>query len=303
MAIIELAGFFALADGYVQPVLTFVLTLIVTVVIAKILGMFLTRTFRRYSKKLKMDEAEFFLIRRIAVIMVYFFGLLIAFSEIPGFEALWVSIFASAGIIAIVVGLAAQQTFSNIMAGVFLAMFHPFRTGDRVRVEGEYGTIEDITLRHTVIKSWDNRRIIIPNAKMNEESIINYTAVDPSIMGTVEIGISYDSDIDLAKKIMLEEALAHPDIHVPKKESEHTAKDQSAVARVVECGDYSIKMRIYFWAPNQPKARRMKFELTESIKKRFDREGVEIPFPYRTLVYKKDLPKPKHPGIPKGKGN
>jgi small conductance mechanosensitive channel len=115
-------------------------------------------------------------------------------------------------------------------------------------------------------------------------SLINYSIVDPRILCRIEMGVSYDTDIDLARRLIIEEAMKCP------------YRDQKADdpwVRVISHGDFSIGVRLYVWVPNVDNAWLTRFTLLENIKKRFDREGVEIPFPYRTLVFKKDLPPPR----------
>lgn len=293
-------GFFALVnDWFFANDLTsisvrVILILAVTLILGRLVHNFLSKHFKRTARRLKIDETQFIMVRRLASVLIYVFGTLIALSQIPNFESIWVSIFASAGIIAIVVGLAAQPTLSNVVAGIFMTTFRPFRVGDKVRIQGEYGAIEDITLRHTVLKTWDNRRVIIPNSKMNDEYIMNYTISDPRILGYLDVTISYDSDVSLAKKIMVESALANNDILDATKDADLLAGRDSAFARIREFKDNGLQLRLYFWVADQPKFRRMRAELFETIKKRFQDEGVEIPYPYRTLIYKKDLPEPTH---------
>jgi small-conductance mechanosensitive channel len=102
------------------------------------------------------------------------------------------------------------------------------------------------------------------------------------------MGVSYDTDIDLAKDIILEE--------VRKCPFRMQAADEPWI-RVISHGDFSIGLRIYAWVADQDNAWQTRFWLFENVKKRFDREGIEIPFPYRTLVYKKDLPAPRREEI------
>ena len=125
---------------------------------------------------------------------------------------------------------------------------------------------------------------------MNDEYIMNYTISDPRILGYLDVNISYDSDVSLAKKIMNEEAMAHKDILDATKDADLLAGKNSAFVRIREFQDNGVKLRLYFWVADQPKFRRMKAELFETIKQRFQDEGVEIPYPYRTIVYKKELP-------------
>lgn len=98
------------------------------------------------------------------------------------------------------------------MSGISPAVFHPFRVGDIVTIHNEYGTISDLTLRHTAVVTWDNRRLIIPNSTISEEAIINWSIEDLTVIWPVNIGRSYDSDIDLARYIMEDEARDHPNV-------------------------------------------------------------------------------------------
>ncbi len=148
-------------------------------------------------------------------------------------------------------------------------------------MENEYGTIEDITLRHTVMRTWQNKRVVIPNSRLSVDTVVNWTIGDLTVLWKVDFGISYDSDIDLARSIILDEINKHPDVM--------HEEDREAKVRVTELGDFAVNLRALFWVADRPTAWVTGAEIRESVKKRFDREGVEIPFPYRTVVYKKDL--------------
>ncbi len=246
-----------------------------------------------YKEKIAADKTKFIFMRRIIVGIIYVVGIIFIISSIPSLKAFSYSLLAGAGVIAIIIGFATQKTLSNIMAGLMIAVSQPFRVGDRIRFKDDYGIIQDITLRHTVLKTWDNRHVIIPNSLINEEVINNYTLGDERILATVEMSISYDSDIDLAKKVMKNEILKHPAFIDNRTEADMLAGKDPVKVRVVDCGDFSVRLRGYYWVESQPKAVISSFGLKESIKKRFDKEGVEIPFPYRTIVYKKNIKKPK----------
>jgi len=200
---------------------------------------------------------------------------------VPGLRALLGTAMAGAGITALIVGFAAKSTLANLISGLSLAVYRPFRIGDMVTIENEYGAIEDITLRHTVVRTWENKRLIIPNEKIDSISLINYSIIDPRILCRIEIGVSYDTDIDLARRLILEEAQRCP---------HRDEKAEAPWVRVISHGDFSIGLRLYMWTSNVDHSWSAKWWMLEHVKKRFDREGVEIPFPYRTIVYKKDLP-------------
>jgi small-conductance mechanosensitive channel len=197
---------------------------------------------------------------------------------------------ASAGILAVAVGFAAQSALGNLIGGVFIVIFKPFKLGDRVEIQNLRGIVEDITLRHTVIRDFQNRHIVIPNSVISSENIVNANLGDDRICQWVDIGISYGSDIRLAREIMRDEVMKHP-FHIDGRTPEQVANGIDEVpVRVIALADFSINLRAWAWAQGPAEAFQMQCELLESIKVRFDAEGVEIPFPYRTVVYKNDLP-------------
>jgi len=273
------------------------LVLISTFLLAKLINRMLEAYFILASKKMKIDETAYGLVRRIIVAMVYFIGLIVIIFSIPGLRDLSIALFAGAGFAGIVIGMAAQSTLANIISGVSLATFRPFRVGDLLTIHGEYGRVKDITLGYTKILTWDNRRLNIPNHIISDEAVINWSIDDPTVNWTIEIGISYDSDIDLARRIMIEEARKHPEVMAHKdilkyKSNGYSGNEISVL--LTELADFSVNMVLYIWIRDRSVAFITGCELKESIKKRFDSEGIEIPFPYRTIVYKKDIGELQH---------
>lgn len=229
----------------------------------------------------KIDETVIHYTVRVKNLLIVILAIFIYASFVPQLKSLFSTMLAGAGITAIVIGFAAKSTMANLISGLSLAIYRPIRIGDAVTVENEYGTIEDITLRHTIVLTWENKRLIIPNSKLDEMSLTNYNIVDPRMTCIIEIGISYDADIDLARNLILDEIDKCP------------YRDKNAaepIVRVISQGDFSIGLRLYMGVGSVNDMWLGRFWLLEYIKKRFDREGVEIPFPYRTIVYKKDLP-------------
>jgi small-conductance mechanosensitive channel len=231
--------------------------------------------------KRRVDETVVLYTVRVKNLLIWLIAAMIYASLVPGLRALMGTLVAGAGITAIVIGFAAKTTLGNLISGLAIAVYRPVRIGDKVMIEGEYSTVEDITLRHTIIRTWQQKRLVIPNAKLDEMTILNYSIVDPKIRATVDMGISYDTNIDLARRFILEEA----------KQCPYRDPDaEEPVVRVTGHFDFSIGLRTYVWVKNIDDAWMARFWLYEHVKKRFDREGIEIPFPYRTLVYKNDLP-------------
>ena len=234
--------------------------------------------------KRKVDESVIIYTVKIKNMIILVFAAMFYASLVPGLRALVGTLVAGAGITALIVGFAAKSTLANIIAGISLIIYRPLRIGDKVSIDGEYSTVEDVTMRHTIVRTWQNKRLIIPNSKLDEMTLVNYSIIDHKMKCTVDVGISYDTDIDLARRLLLESANACP---------HRDTTEEEPWVRVTGHEDFAVRLRLYLWASDADESWSAKFWLLEDIKKRFDREGVEIPFPYRTVVYKKDLPAPR----------
>ncbi|MCD4734669.1 MAG: mechanosensitive ion channel family protein, partial [Bacteroidales bacterium] len=174
--------------------------------------------------------------------------------------------------------------------GIFILMFKPFRVMDILELSsGKKGKVEEITLRHTIIRDYENRRIIVPNSVISEDTLENSSITEEFIKKWVDFGISYDSDVDKAMNIIREEAEKHPYLHDLRTEQQIKDGDTKVVVRMISHNDSSISLRGYVGAVNNDQAFALKCDLLKSVKERFDNEGIEIPFPYRTVVYKKDI--------------
>lgn len=255
------------------------------------LSWLVNRIFKRYIRKSADDvisTTNYKFLRRAFTSLIYIVGIsLAALQALPGLRDLAQSFLAGAGILALAVGFASQEALSNIVAGVFIVTFKPYRVHDRIIVKNDLeGIVEDITLRHTIIRNLENRRIIIPNAIMSREVVINSDLEDRMICKWVEISISYESSIDRAREIMQEETMKHPLWADRRKEAEKLAGAIPVMVHVIGLDDYAVRLRTWAWARNQADAMILGFELLENIKKRFEKEGIEIPYPIQTIVKK-----------------
>lgn len=209
---------------------------------------------------------------------------------IPQLRSIAVTLFAGAGLLVAIIGFAAQAALGNIISGVFIVMFKPFRVGDIINVGSEYrGKVTDITLRHTVIKDFQNRRIIMPNSIISSQTVVNDSIADPLLCRWVDFGISYESDIDQAISIIRDEAENHPLCLDNRDDEELQLNENKVEIRVTSLGEYSVNLRAFCWAGSPSEAFRMHTDLNKAVKHRFDRAGIEIPYPHRTIVYKRDL--------------
>ena len=264
-----------------------VVTLLVALLISKILRVLIDRFIKLSSKKLRVDHTQFNFLKNAVTFFVFLAAIIFIFYSIPKLKALSITMFAGAGILTAIALFASQQAFANIVSGVFIVIFKPFRVNDLVDVGSlPKGRVEDITLRHTVIRNFENRRMIIPNSVISSEILVNSNIVDETICNFIDIGISYDSDIDKAMEIMRNEAMAHPNYLDHRTPEEIEEGVPAVTVRVMGFGDSSVNLRAFIWSMDHSTGFVLKTDLNKSIKEQFDKHGIEIPFPYRTIVYK-----------------
>ncbi len=268
-----------------------ILILIAAVILVRVVRWLIDKSFVTSSDIIKVDPTRYKFFKNAASFIIWLIALGAIISLVPALKALAITLFAGAGILVAIIGLAAQQAFSNIVSGIFIVIFKPFRVGDMIKVGArDYGIVEDITLRHTIITNFENKRIIIPNSVISSETIVNDNIEEAKICRWIEMGISYDSDVELASKIMQEEALKQPACIDNRTQEQKDNGEPQVNVRLISFGDFSVNLRAYVWTNDPYNAMQLHSDINKAVKKRFDAEGIEIPFPYRTLVYKKDLP-------------
>lgn len=214
-------------------------------------------------------------------------GVLLVLMQFDQMRALAVSLLTGTGVVALCIGLASQEVMANMVSGAFLMLNRPFVIGDRIRIPEKdiTGVVENMTLRHTVVRTFENTTMIIPNSMANTVVIENITNAARTF-GALEMTVAYDADLTLARQIMARHIAEHPsflDVRTP----EQLAQDVPPVNVLVkEMGDSAITLRAAFWAPNIGAQMSMLSDLRQSVKAEFDRCGIEIPFPQRVIHVK-----------------
>ena len=266
------------------------LVLVVAFVVSKILKFIIGRFIKTAAQKLKVNPTKFKFFKNTIDFIIYLIAIIVIFRYIPSLRTYGNTLLTGAGVLAAIVGFASQSAFSNIISGIFLVFSKPFGVGDRVQIGQLYsGDVEDITLRHTVIRNFENRLIIIPNSVINNETIVNSTLTDELVCIFIEIIISFNSDTDKAMKIMEEEALKHPACKDNRNRIEKENGEPQVVVRLINLTESGQQLRAYVWAQDPSTGFILKCDLLKSIKQQFDKLSIEIP--YRT-VYMKEFPSP-----------
>jgi len=240
-------------------------------------------------EKQSIDKTNFIFLKNVVIYATYCIGFLTMLNQIPGMQQLSKTLLTGAGILAAAVGFGSQQAISNIVSGIFMVLFKPFRVGDHVSLGGDNkGTVVDISLRHTTIKNSETRMIIVPNSLLNNQSVVNSSILNPATCAFVEVSIGFGSDMNRAMAIMQEEAMNHPLLIDHRSKTEKENDKPQVVVRVIEWTASSINLRAWAWAANADNAFVLKCDLLQSIKERFDYEGIEIPYPYTNVILKKE---------------
>lgn len=261
--------------------------LVIAFAIAALLRYLIGRFLKVSTRKLKVDPTRYNFFKNAVDFLVFLIACIVIFRSVPSLHAFSTTLLTGAGLLAAVVGFASQSAFSNIVSGIFLVIFRPFSVGDRVKIGQLYaGDVEDITLRHTVIKDFENKRIIIPNNVISNETIVNSTIIDEKVIMFIEVIIAFQADTNKAIRILQEIAVAHP-YCIDNRTHEELAKGEHQVmVRVLNFLESGIQLRAYAWARNANEGFELKCDVLKTVKDRFISERVDIGFPYRIMIQK-----------------
>ena len=264
--------------GLTDTIIIILLILITAMVISRILTRLMNkRNFRNLPIWLK--------VKKYVIITITIYGILTLF--IPA-KTILDPLLASGGIVAVVVGLAAQETVGNLISGFMIVTFRPFHIGDLIRVNnGEYvGTVVEITIRHTIIETFETTRVIIPNSQMNTSVLENISDIGTAKADFLYVSVSYDTDLEQAIRVLQETVAAHPDYVDPRSEEEKQQGADQVVVRVTDFKDSGIELRATIYSNDNGTCFTMLSDLRIAVKKRFDQEGIEMPYPKQDLYIK-----------------
>lgn len=204
----------------------------------------------------------------IVYVALVAFVVIAALSQLGIQTTSFVAIIGAAGL---AIGLALQGSLANFASGVMIIAFRPFKVGDFIEAAGVSGVVEGIQIFSTQMRTGDNKAIILPNSGITSANITNYSAKDTRRVDMV-FGIGYDDDIKKAKDILMELIT----------DDERILKDPEPLVAVSELGDSSVNFVVRPWV-NSADFWGVKFDYTEAVKLRFDKEGISIPYPQQDV--------------------
>jgi MscS family membrane protein len=257
-----------------DAVLVIVLYLVVAYIVSNVLGTVIDW----YQKKLdaeagsKLDTSIMIFFKRVITASIYIVAILMALSYL---NVKITPLLASLGVAGVAVALAAQELLSSVFGTFAILTDRPFKVGDRIELsDGESGDVIDIGLRSTRIKTLDHKVVVIPNAEMAKSRINNYSEPDPMLRYTINIGISYDSDVEKASGILMDIVSG----------IEGALKDPAPVVYIDSLGDFSINLVMLVWGKNFRKDWDIPDKVYREALIRFKREGIVIPYPVRSVL-------------------
>ena len=257
-------------EGFIWIAIRITATLLATVLTTHIFRM----TWRTLSRDKVKIHHKF--IKNMLSIIIWLVGIILALNWLPHFADAATALMAGSGLLILTVGLAAQETLGNTFSGLFISLFKPFEVGDRVNLTGAdiTGFVEDITLRHTVIRTFTNSRIIVPNSIMNKELIENANYCNPRAANFIDVIITYDSDLTAACEIIARVIGDHPDFvdnRTPEQQS-----DAKVPVFVRSLGLYGVELRASMWTETIANNLAACSDVRKSILREFEKANIRI---------------------------
>ncbi len=246
----------------VASLVIFVVGLYAAGILARILGSIL--------KRREVDPELALLFQRVTRWSIITLATLMALQQV-GFEV--TAFLTGLGILGFTVGFALQDISRNLVAGILLLLMQPFDIGDAIEVQGYAGTVEDVSLRETAIRTWDGRLVLIPNAEVFTSAMVNFTKT-PKRRIEIQVGVAYDSDLDQVESVALEAVRRLPGV----------VDDPKPFVIFQAFGESSIDLTVYFWVNTAEMSPFIAKSLgVRAIHKAFAEAGIDIPFPIRTV--------------------
>lgn len=241
-------------------------------IVGRIIARMISKTMRNVMQKQEFDKILETFVSNLAYWVLMTFVIIAAINQLGIQTTSLIAIMGAAGL---AIGLALQGSLSNFAAGVLIVIFRPYRVGDFVEAAGISGAVVQVQILTTVLKTPDNKQIIVPNSEIMSSIITNYSANETRRVD-LTVGVSYDDDLDKVRKTL--EELVNAD--------ERILKDPECLIAVAALADSSVNFNVRPWVKTEDYWN-VYFSLTENIKKRFDQENISFPFPQQDVhLYK-----------------
>ncbi|MDD8049429.1 MAG: mechanosensitive ion channel family protein [Thomasclavelia sp.] len=256
----------------------------ISIVIVIIIMFFINKALKKYINKKYPENNNGY--KRVVKIILVFITLGCIFNEITALSAIAKALLASGGILAVVIGLASQEAAGNLINGLMILTYKPFKVGDYVKIHSHNvsGKIVDISLRDTKIETLERTQIIVPNTIMNKAVVENISKVDAQKANHLFVDISYEDDINKAIEIIQRISEAHPlSVDGRKKADIKKGVDKVAV-HVTEFKDSGVTLRATIYSKDNITGFQLLSDLRKEVLTEFDKAGIVIPYPHQEVI-------------------
>lgn len=265
-----------------KKIAIFVGVMIIAVIVAWALTLVNKHIFKKIQQKKNGLHVPFF--QRITSILIFATVIILTVSAFDGASSLWKTMLGGTAILSAVLAFAAQDVIKDILAGLMLSINRPFEIGDRIALEdGTAGVVEDMTMRHVVLISIDTLRLVIPNSKINEMKITNFSFHSAIRSVNFKFSIGYDSDVELAKQVIFN-AIKESKLTVPRPNS--SGKSDYSPVYFLEFADSALIMSVTVYYTKMYPTEVVKNEINTKVREALINNGIEIPYNYVTVVNK-----------------
>lgn len=273
-------------NGILGTFIFCVVVYIIGFIAKKVVNRYIDHKIEKYGRD---AETTYGFLRSVSRMLINFVVIFLMLMEIKSLQRLGATFVGASGILAVILGFAAQESMSNFIGGFFLSYYKPFKVGDTINLPEKnlVGIVEEIGIRHTVVKTFASSRIVVPNSVMNSEIIENRSSDSKKYCNFLFINISYTSDIEKASKIIQDLAIEHAnciDVRT-KKEKENDVPIVPVIVTALK--EYAIELRAAIYSKDVGLGFVMSCDLRKQIKEKFDEEGIQIPLPTQTIQLEK----------------
>jgi len=261
----------------------------VIILIALIVAKIFSSLFNRLEKRRRNANLKFGYVRVIKYILIAITYATAIAAIISGSAKQAVSaVLASSGIVAIVISIACQEPIGNLASGVIIILASPFKVGDVVRHMGlnVLGTVEEITLRHTVVRTFENKHLFIPNSDMNRAAIENANHSESRVRMQLEFMITYESDIEVATKVITNAILRHPLFDDAQAELDRAIGKNPVEVCLNRFEPSGMVLSVWVWVEHNSLVVRMRSDILSEVHKHFKYAKIRFAYPHIEFVEK-----------------
>ena len=252
-------------------------------ILAAILVILFAVLFNKLAKKLIYKSEKVAIGKKFAISQILYYIIFII-AAIMVMKSLGVDIsplLLGSGAILVGIGLGLQNLFLDFISGVIILFDRSVQMGDIIEIDGTIGEVKEISMRTSTVETRERKSIIYPNSLLTKDKLINFSHNSPAVIFIIDVGVHYDTDMELAIKLLKEAAA----------ENESVLKDKPIIVRLENFGDSSLDLKLYYYSIELFSAPQVRSDIRMAILKKFRENNINIPYPIRTMDFPQTIDK------------